>query len=817
MKNRLNIELLTGFWLVYMISASFVLSDNTKNHPLGKNPYLSPRCDSCFFYHLNLDFPGMEEVRSAVEKGDYGKAKAEYMEFRKYKSKPNWYISPNDKPKKAVMVTDPEGDQIINHIIGPNMGAPEVHLGQNINWEFNPVDPSQPHYSKEWTWQNLNRGRMWSKLGEAYWNTLDEKYALEWVAMQEDWVNDNPVPLDADPGATFTWRTIESGIRISRWMNAYYSFLHSPSFTSEAHATFVKGIIEHGQRLHKVTTEQPERSSNWVTMECNGLGTLAILFPEITFSDNFFETAIQKMDKELTNQVYPDGVQIELTTGYHQTSRENFMELARFARFNNISLPERYMEKLKKMYWFNLNMMDPTGNLPPFNDARVTPVLSSLKEAYETWKDDEFLYGATLGKEGKKPGYNSYYFNWSGYYVMRSGWSREDNCLYFDAGPVGSGHEHEDMLNLYLYSNGKVLLTEAGTYSYDLSEWRKYVLSTAAHNTIVVDGKGQHRGDIEGRRIKKPFDNSWLSSPVFDYGRGTYSSGYQDSKHVPVQYRPREYFGRRDSSVIHTRHVIFLKPWYYVAVDFLSGEVKHRYDAHFHLNAPNARISELSKAVHTLNDSVQLGLYPLDTENLEVKVVKGQEKPLLGWIPMQKKAIPTVVFSKTEEAPATFSTLLFPYVKNIPEVKHHELMKGNNNLWGHIIETPYESASLFIKKKPDNQELKIETGLMPAFSTNASVMVFRGLKESKDKFIGLYEVSVYSDESLKLNVQKPSSLLILKRGTDQILLFNPGSSSVNLDIFQPAKGSFSISPGKWYNITASGVIESWEKILFSGT
>jgi hypothetical protein len=357
-----------------------------------------------------------------------------------------------------------------------------------------------------------------------------------------------------------------------------------------------------------------------------------------------------------------------------------------------------------------------------------------------------------------------------------------------------------------------VLLTEAGTYSYDLSEWRKYVLSTAAHNTIVVDGKGQHRGDIEGRRIKKPFDNPWLTSPVLDYGRGIYSSGYQDSKHLPVQYRPREYFGERDSSVVHTRHVFFLKPWYYVAVDFLSGVGKHRFDAHFHLNAPDARISEPSKAVHTLNDSVQLGLYPLDVENLEVKVVKGQEKPVLGWIPMQKKAIPTVVYSKTEETPAVFSTLLYPYLNEIPEVKQKTLTTGNKNLWGKIIETPMETQALVLKKTPDNQELNVETGIIPAFSTDANVVVIRELKESKDKFISLNEVSVFNDESLKIKVHETTSLIILKRGTEQIFLFNPGSSLVSMDVIKPAKGKFTISQGKWFSITNSGIAEAKGKI-----
>jgi hypothetical protein len=770
------------------------------------NKYLNPRCDSCFFYHLDLDYPGMEDVKSAAAIGDYAKAKAAYLEFRKYKSKPKWHINPNNKPMKASMVTDINGDRVINRIIGANMGAPEVYLGKDINWEFNPVDSLQPHFTKEWTWQNLNRGRMWSTLGEAYWNTLDEKYAKEWVAIQEDWINDNPVPLDADPGATLTWRTIEAGIRISRWMNAYYSFLHSPSFTPEAHATFVKGIIEHGQRLERVTTEQPERSSNWVTMECNGLGTIGILFPELAFSDHFFEAAIRKMDVELTNQVYPDGTQIELTSGYHQVSRENFMKLARFAIFNNVSLPDKYMEKLKKMYWFNLKMMDPLGNLPPFNDSRITHVLASLEEAYDIWKDDEFLFGATLGKEGKKPDFDSYYLDWAGYYIMRSGWEINDNCLYFDAGPLGHGHEHEDMLNLYLYSQGEILLTEAGNFTYDASKWRRYAISTMGHNTIVVNGKEQHRrGYPGGRVVKEPIPNPWVTTPLFDFGRGVYSSGYQENVYKPVAYRPREYSGPRDTSVWHTRNVIFLKPYYYLVVDFLDGQGDHRYDALFHLNAPDALIIDSSQSVHTLRDgNIQLGLYPMNTENMTVRMVKGQEDPVLGWIPSQKEPIPTVVFTKNEEAPATFSTLLYPYSKEQPNISYKEIMSQQKSAWGRLINSPYETIALILKKEDQVSSWISQTEMVPEFSTDASVVVIRRPHRKNDNFYGFNAISYFRGDDVQFTLGETSSLVFVIKAANIYEWYNPTEQEIDVNMTAPFARKLKLPAGKWIQMDAEG-------------
>jgi len=770
--------------------------------------------DTQFFSLLNLNFPGMEEVKMAYEEEDLEKAKMAYLNFRREKSKVMWFINPDDKPRKPASSTYPAADNIMHHIIPPSNGAPQAFIGKDIDWKYNPVDPSEPYFTKEWTWCNLNRMPFWNTLGQAYWHTLDEKYAKEWVDEMADWVKDNPVPLEKGPGATLCWRTIEAGIRMAgSWMNAYYYFLFSPSFTPDANLSFVKGVIDHGRRLKKVTLDYPEHGGNWVTMECNGLGTIGILFPELKEAKEFRKVAFEKLNKELSRQVYPDGAQFELTTGYHQVSRRNFMTLAKLAQLNNISLPEGYLDKLKKMYVFNLYMMDPTGVLPPFNDAGPVNITSSLKEAHQLWKDKEFLFGATLGEKGKKPKYDSYFFNYAGYYIMRNGWDYLDNCLYFDAGPVGEAHVHEDMLNLYLYSRGKILLTEPGTYSYDKSKWRKYILSTSAHNTILVDGKGQHRGDIpDSRIIKEPLKNPWVNTPLFDYGKGTYSSGYQESKYQATQYHPVVYVGEKDYSVSHTRHVIFLKPYYYIAVDFLEGEGKHSYEAHFHLNAPNAEVDEQTMAVNTLrSDNVQLGLFPMDPENLKVKTVIGQENPVLGWIPREKRPIPTVVYTKKEEVPSTFSTLLFPYDKEKPELSYKKIMQDKEDFWGERVLTPYETFSLIIKRRGENENTNIKSRIVPPFFTDAKIILIRKPKDKKEDYFGFYDISEYKEDNLSLNLTLPSSLL-MKKTDNSILLYSPKNEAVEVNFILPFKKKILLPAKKWVKITSSGIQELKKKI-----
>ena len=89
------------------------------------------------------------------------------------------------------------------------------HLGADIDWESNKYDPEEPAFTREWTY-GLNRFPQWRILGQAYWQTGDEKYAREWIAQMRDWVEDNPYLLFGTGNSTLTWRTIEAGYSLLR-------------------------------------------------------------------------------------------------------------------------------------------------------------------------------------------------------------------------------------------------------------------------------------------------------------------------------------------------------------------------------------------------------------------------------------------------------------------------------------------------------------------------------------------------------------------------------------------------------------------------
>ncbi|MBI4873305.1 MAG: heparinase II/III family protein [Acidobacteria bacterium] len=59
----------------------------------------------------------------------------------------------------------------------------------------------------------------------------------------------------------------------------------------------------------------------------------------------------------------------------------------------------------------------------------------------------------------------------------------------------GYGHEHADALSLLLFSRGREVLSDLG---YTHTRYRAWTLATAAHNTVVIDGRNQHTPGADG-------------------------------------------------------------------------------------------------------------------------------------------------------------------------------------------------------------------------------------------------------------------------------------------------------------------------------
>lgn len=500
-------------------------------------------------------------------------------------------------------------DAIAKHIIQGH------DFGPDMDWS------ADPRHYREWTYA-INRFFHWSNLGEAYWESGDEKYAQALIDQLYDWTRKNPVPLFHSGNGTYTWRTIDSGIRqSSTWPNTLYRLLGSPSFTPDACTLMTRSMVEHARHL----LAWPSRVGNWKTMEANGLGTIGILLPECKEAENWRTAALAWDYAEIDNQVYPDGAQMELTTGYHQVALNNFLGLADTALLNDMKLPGDYYTKLRRMFEYNFWVQMPDGRTPALNDGGHTDIERSMRTAMKLYGDDGLFAWAVDRQKGTPPDHTSHFFPYAGQMAMRSGWEPDARYLHLDAGPFGMGHQHEDKLSIEVHAYGKVLVVDPGNYAYDGSPWRKYTIATPAHNTIMVDGLGQHRAGCprETFVVKEPLaSNVWRTSDKLDYAAGQYDEGYGP---------------KNDVKVTHRRQVVFVKPDYWLVVDTLEAKGKHQYESLFHFDADEAEADAAASAVRTTDPGVRCTIAVAPQPGLSLRIVKGQTEPTVqGFIAAEK-------------------------------------------------------------------------------------------------------------------------------------------------------------------------------------
>ena len=572
--------------------------------------------DEALFEAIDLTLPELEATRAAVEAGDLAKAQAELATYLRERTSVPWWFDPHNIDRGIRHNRDAADKTVQGEI--RQIAIWHTFPDGEIDWFYNPtLERDDIPGNHEWQWQ-LGRMGYWGGLGTTYWATGEDIYGETFVKHLRSWVKGCPRPENSGNTAGSAWRTIECGIRMGgSWPTAYHRFLHSPTFTDEDVCLYVKSCIEHAQHLRQHPT-----GGNWLTMEMSGLYTVGAVFPELKEAEAWRTYAIGRMHDELNKQFYPDGAQIELTPGYHQVALGNILKVPRTATLvgREDELPDDYTARMEKAYDYNLRLMTPDRSLPRFNDSWGVGVPGTLATAAGLFPErQDFRWVATDGKEGTPPEGTSHALDWAGYYAMRSGWERDANYLAFDAGPLGSGHLHQDKLNVVIWSHGREVLFDGGGGSYESSPWRAYGTGAASHNIINVDGKHQKRGSDQ-RLSTEPVDARWESTEGYDFAAGLCEGGFGNEAHKPAT---------------HSRRVLFAKPDLFVVVDTLTPTdgAEHTYQARWHLLPTETEVAESTLAVVTqAADQPNLVVVPLLAGGLRQSVVSAQKEPeLLGW------------------------------------------------------------------------------------------------------------------------------------------------------------------------------------------
>jgi hypothetical protein len=355
----------------------------------------------------------------------------------------------------------------------------------------------------------LSRFQHMNILGQAYLLTKDKKYAEEFRDQIADWIDNNPI------GFGVNWKcTMDVAIRVANWLISQEYFSGSEHITKDFWHKFYTSIYEHGKFIINHLENKSLIRNNHYISDLVGLFFIATYCPFFKESKRWGDFAIKELSQEIDIQIYPDGCNFEASTSYHRLVLELLFYITLLAERSGSPLPNKFKDKVEKMFEFCLFAIKPDGTIPQIGDNDSgrflvfckRPVLDHkylLSFASIAYEDSQFKISDfgfdeevfwTFGRKGKKlydnlpprtGPLNSKAFPDAGWYIIRNS---NDYCLV-SCGPNGQsgkgGHAHNDKLSFELVLDGRNIVVDPGTYIYtSYPEIRNLFRSTEYHNTI---------------------------------------------------------------------------------------------------------------------------------------------------------------------------------------------------------------------------------------------------------------------------------------------------------------------------------------------
>lgn len=520
------------------------------------------------FNLLNLDYPGLEKVRTAYLQKDWDKATKELLEYYRHRTT----IKHPDLNLNQIKISKEEqkwADDALVHTFFVHKGyQPSYNYGKDINWQFWPIQDN------ELRWQ-LHRHKWFTPMGKAYRLSGDEKYAKEWVYQYMDWIKKNPLtevqPENFELGSAgevknnaenvrFAWRPLEVSNRLQDQTLQFLLFINSSYFTPDFLTEFLVNYHRHASYL----SDNYSAQGNHLLFESQRMVYAGVFFPEFKEASSWRESGIHILNREITKQVYPDGGQYELDPHYHLAAINIFCKALRMASFNGFrqEFPVGYINTIKHMIEFYSNICFPDYTNPCFSDAKLGKFEAELRN-YKDWLEifpdcDWIRYYATEGREGSPLPYLSHGALTSGFFTFRNGWRKNATVMVVKAGPKGEWHCQPDNGTFELWFNGRNLFPDSGAFVYagddEVMKLRNWFRQTQVHNTLTLNGQNLETTQSV-TKLWKP----------------------EGHEQILVTENPH-YKGLK-----HRRSVFFVDQSYFVIVDEAVGEAKGTVNLNYQL------------------------------------------------------------------------------------------------------------------------------------------------------------------------------------------------------------------------------------------
>ena len=461
----------------------------------------------------------------------------------------------------------------------------------------------------------LSRLQFLPVLGKAYVLTGDDSYRRAAKDLLSHWIQSNPAPVGVN------W-TIAMEATLRAMSICFLLNLLSPFGREERPwlATVTRSLAQHLLYIEANIEFSHLLTSNHYLSDVVGLYCLSMFLDGEGTAARRREYRRQ-IEAEMAKQVYEDGGDYEASLGYQVLVTQLFTTALLLMRTER-SAPATpaFVERLRMMFRFLNTVAGPCGELPQVgdcDDGRTELLVDDLRQMVlcpvaerNSLRVPHLLgLGQRLFGEGAGPGDDAAWYGLtdtartpysephinpgsarsikvlpkSGIGVLPHG-SADLMFFAIPNGIFGKGsHTHNDKLSFVLRVGGQEVLCDSGTgcYTPDIATRNRF-RSTAAHNTLLIDGTEQNR-----------IDPGPLG--LFILGNEAAVSQIQEGRGARGYFLRASHTGYCSLGVTHTRTIrVVDEERVFVIEDELEGEGDHDFELNLQL-APN-RSAELAEA-----------------------------------------------------------------------------------------------------------------------------------------------------------------------------------------------------------------------------
>ena len=345
----------------------------------------------------------------------------------------------------------------------PPLSIPFTFLNQERHLAW-PIPWGDPHWPRLWQFDlhAFDWARDWLHTAEATGTWPPAAAPLE--PLIDHWIAANP------PGRGDGWHSYTLSLRIRTWIRLFRA---CPALLTPLR---LRSLWQQLCWL-QAHPEHCHGGNHWL----ENLTALAI--GGLQFSGApaaaMGRRALRLLERELANQVLPDGGHEERSASYHLLMLDRLLELADQLQAFSGACPPWLLQAISAMAAWAATIRLADGSFPRFNDsaADAAPPLDAVLASARA------LLGQPIAPS-PPPLVDLPHTGWT---LLRpgAGWELAFKCGV-PCPPHLGAHAHSDLLSLDLWHHGRPVIAEVGTSVYGAGPDRQFERGSSAHNSLQL-------------------------------------------------------------------------------------------------------------------------------------------------------------------------------------------------------------------------------------------------------------------------------------------------------------------------------------------